>query len=378
MVRFEMRVGTKQEAETLFSYPNDGHEQESLEATVLHYMRDSLQREAAGVGNVSVTDATVGFLVVFEHSDAAIGKQIVTRYESFFSLGLKGFSQSKSFQKTGKWSARWKFFLPLGLPLEFGAAVEIMDFPPISLIKKQDYLNSKTTSRWWELLQLNGVPQKKLARFSCIVDIVPVAAPANDGKTLDSSGIYGGPFDDYSLGLLELFSDRSNTTNRRPLMALGLPIRKWIQRLWGQTLGILNVGTLALPSGETAPVIASNHPSFFFYAASAYDGQPNADAKNLAAGLAVMKQDIVAAAWHAELGANPEVDPFAALAASTAKWASREPELIDLVHRQAGIPKPLVPMVAIETVRTMQPSPETLAELERQFHYESNARAESD
>ena len=26
-----------------------------------------------------------------------------------------------------------------------------MDFPPLSLIKKQDYLNSKTTNRWWEL-----------------------------------------------------------------------------------------------------------------------------------------------------------------------------------------------------------------------------------
>lgn len=376
MARFEIRIGTKQEAKMLLSYPNDGHEQETLEATALHYMRDSLQRESAGIGNVSVIDAPAGFLVIFEHLDAAIGKQIITRYENFFSLGLRGFSQSELFQKTGKWSAKWKFLLPLGLPLEFGAAVEIMDFPPISLIKKQDYLNSKTTNRWWELLQENEVPQKDLARFSCIVDIVPVAAPANDGKALDSSGIYDGPFDDYSLGLLELFSDRSNTTNRRPLMALGLPIRKWIQRLWGQALGILDVGVLVLPSGETAPVIASNHPSFFFYAASAYDGQPNADAKNLAAGLAVMKQDIVAAAWHAELGSNPEVDPFAALAASKAKWAAREPELIELVHRQAGIPKPIVPMVAIETVRSLQPSPETLAELERQFHYESYARGE--
>lgn len=376
MARFEIRIGTKQEAEMLFSYPNDSHEQETLEATALHYMRDSLQRESAGIGNVSVIDAPAGFLVIFEHLDAAIGKQIITRYENFFSLGLRGFSQSELFQKTEKWSAKWKFLLPLGLPLEFGAAVEIMDFPPISLIKKQDYLNSKTTNRWWELLQANEVLQKDLARFSCIVDIVPVAAPANDGKALDSSGIYDGPFDDYSLGLLELFSDRSNTTNRRPLMALGLPIRKWIQRLWGQALGILDVGVLVLPSGETAPVIASNHPSFFFYAASAYDGQPNADAKNLAAGLAVMKQDIVAAAWHAELGSNPEVDPFAALAASKAKWAAREPELIELVHRQAGIPKPIVPMVAIETVRSLQPSPETLAELERQFHYESYARGE--
>lgn len=378
MANFTIRIGARQETETLFSYPNDGHEHDTLEATVAHYMQDSLRREAAGISNVSASNSPAGFVVAFEHPDNEVGKRTVSRYEKFFSLGLRGFAQSKDFQQTGKWSDKWKFLLPLGLPLEFGTAVEIMDFPPVSLIKKQDYLNSKTTNRWWELLQLNGVLQQDLARFSCIVDIVPVAAPANDGKALDSSGIYEGPFDDYSLGLLELFSDKSNTNTRRPLMALGLPIRKWIQRLWGQALEILDVGTLALPSGESAPVIASNHPSFFFYAASAYNGQPDADAKNLAAGLAVMKQDIVAAAWHAELGSNPSVDPLISLATSKAKWANLEPELIELVHRQAGIPKPMVPMFTIEALREMQPTTDSLAELERQFHYERDARAEDE
>jgi len=312
--------------------------------------------------------------VSFEHPDAAAGDLIAARYEGFFTLGLEGFALCGDFQKTGKWSAKWKFLLPLGLPLEVGNAVEIMDFPPLSLIKKQDYLNSKTTNRWWELLQLNGVAPVDLARYSCIVDIVPVAAPASDGKALDLSGIYEGPFDDYSLALLELFSDRSNSNRRRPLMALGAPIRKWIQRLWSQSLGILDVSTLKLPSGEAAPVIASNHPSFFFYAASAYDEQPDADAKNLAAGLEVMKQDIVAAAWHAELGTRPDTDPAQALAASKAKWATRDAELIELVHKQAGIPKVLEPMVLIEKARAFRPSAAELAELEQQFHYGGVAR----
>jgi hypothetical protein len=250
-----------------------------------------------------------------------------------------------------------------------------MDFPPVSLIKKQDYLNSKTTNRWWELLQLNGVAVPELARFSCIVDIVPVAAPANDGKALDVSGIYEGPFDDYSLALLELFSDRSNSTRRRPLMALGLPIHKWIQRLWNQSFGILEVGVVQLPSGESAPVIASNHPSFFFYASSVYDSQPDADARNLAAGLASMKQDIVAAAWHTDLGAMPESDPSVALAAAKAKWAGREPELIEVVRKQAGIPKFFEPLVLTEKIRALQPSAGELAELERRFHEGGRAQA---
>ncbi len=327
MATFSIRIGSKEETALLFSHPNEGHELESIEETAEHYMADSLNREAASITNVSVSAAGTDIIVTFDHPDAAVGKLVVARYLSFFELGLKGADLYREFQKTGKSSPKWRFLLPLGLPLEFGSAVEIMDFPPISLIKKQDYLNSKTTNRWWELLQLNGVGPAELARFSCIVDIVPVAAPANDGKVLDSSGIYDGPFDAYSMKLLELFSDRSNSTRRRPLMALGLPIRKWIQRLWSQPMGILDVGTLKLPSGEEAPVIASNHPSFFFYAASAYDGQPGADAKNLAAGLAVMKQDIIAAAWHAELGANPDIDPIQALIDSKAKWVARDPEL---------------------------------------------------
>lgn len=130
-----------------------------------------------------------------------------------------------------------------------------------------------------------------------------------------------------------------------------------------------------LASGESAPVIASNHPSFFFYASSAYDGQPDANARNLAAGLVVMKQDIVTAAWHAELGAMPESDPSAALAAAKAKWAGIEPELIELVRKQAGIPKVFEPLVLTEKIRALQPSAGELAELERRIHEGGRAQA---
>lgn len=87
-----------------------------------------------------------------------------------------------------------------------------------------------------------------------------------------------------------------------------------------------------------------------------------------------MKQDIVAAAWHAELGTRPDTDPTQALAASKAKWAPREADLIELVHQQAGIPKVLEPMVLIEKARAFRPSAAELAELEQQFHYGVGAR----
>lgn len=87
-----------------------------------------------------------------------------------------------------------------------------------------------------------------------------------------------------------------------------------------------------------------------------------------------MKQDIVAAAWHAELGANPDTNPSVALDAGKATWVGREPELIELVRRQAGIPKPIVSLLTVEDLRTLQPTPSDLAELERQFHYGQHTR----
>lgn len=368
MARTEIKIGSRAKAEILFTYPNDGHEAQSLEETIQHYVSDSLAREAVGPFSIDVQIKNDLVTLLIEHGDANIINAVSERYQNFFQLGETGYGAIQDFQKTGKWSTAWKFLLPLGLPLEYGRAVEIMDFPPLSLIKKQDYLNSKTTNRWWELLAINGVPKEELARYSCIVDIVPVAAPANDGKNLDQSGIYDGPLDSYSVPLLKLFSDQSGTNDRRPLIALGLPIRKWIGRLWGTNLNILDVATIMITDTESASVIASNHPSFFFYAASAYQGTPDADSKNLAAGLAVMKQDIVAAAWHAEVGRNPKADPSVALAQCQNKWANRDAELLDLVRKQAGIPKPLEVEFEIAALLDFAPSTEELQRLEKEFH----------
>lgn len=369
MAKTEIRIGSRAEAEILFTYPNDGHEAQSLDQTIQHYVSDSLARETVGQFAVDVQIASDVVTLIIEHSDSEIINAVSKRYQDFFQLGATGYCAAQEFQKTGKWNVAWKFLLPLGLPLEYGRAVEVMDFPPLSLIKKQDYLNSKTTNRWWELLALNGVPKEELARYSCIVDIVPVAAPANDGKNLDQSGIYDGPFDNYSIPLLKLFSNQSGSSDRRPLIALGLPIRKWIKRLWGENLNILDVATLKITDTESASVIASNHPSFFFYAASAYQGTPDANSKNLAAGLVVMKQDIVAAAWHAEVGRNPQNDPSETLAQCSIKWANRDAELLDLVRKQTGIPKPLEVELEIAALREFEPSTEELQRLEKQFHY---------
>jgi hypothetical protein len=367
MSTFKITIGTKAQATALFSYPNDGHEDLTLQETVLHWLTDSLKREGVGVTKIAVKLSAGNVVLTFNHAKPEVGNAIVTRYQNFLNLGRTGLNVVNAFKQSDKWSDKWKFLLPLGLPMEFANAVEIMDFPPVTLINKQDYLNSKTTNRWWDLLKLNGVPTKELPRYSCIVDIVPVAAPASDGKNLDDSGIYNGPIDDYSMQLLKLFTDKTGSTARRPMIALGRPIRSWISRLWNKNLNVLDVTTLTVDGNETAPILMTNHPSLFFYVASAHDNEPDGEVKNLAAGLTVLKQDIVAASWHAIMGKNPDTDPVQALADSKAKWDGREQELVKLARKHMGKPRKAISKAKAQAIPKVRK--DKLAKLENHFHY---------
>jgi hypothetical protein len=352
----------------LFSYPNAGHDDQSLEQTIEHYFGDSLTRE--GLGNFSIAAGDYGgsYGVRVTVDDVGVAQQIRDRYQAFFDLGSTGLQDSEAFKASGKWDVTWEFLLPLGVAIAFALSVEVMDFPPLTLISNQDYLKSKTTSRWWELLLVNGVKDQEKAKYSCILDIVPVAAPASDGTKLDHSGIYNGPFDTYT-GLLELLAKSQIAGLQRPLMALGMPIRTWILRLWNLAINVGDVGSIGLKSGANCPVMGSNHPSFFYYAVHSQTGA-DAAAKNLAAGLAVMKQDIVAAAWQAAMGADAAADPEGTLAACAKKWADRDEELLKIVKRQGGITAPEPLAFTVDYLQAHLPTPPDLRLLERQFYLE--------
>lgn len=255
--------GSQSTANRLFSYANLGHEADTLESTIKHYLVDSLAREGLPTAAIEIQIAVDSCLARISGLSSGQAAEIQQRYQAFFDGGLRGLADFDAFVAAGKVDKAWQFLLPLGVPLAFARAVEIMDFPPTTLIQKQDYLNSKTTGRWWELLAANSVSEDDLPRYSCILDIVPVAAPASDGGKLDASGIYMGPFDSYGLPQLDNLSKVDSSTARRPLIALGVPIRKWIERVWGVTLGILDVDALEIKPGDNCPVIVSNHPSFF-------------------------------------------------------------------------------------------------------------------
>ncbi|KAL3487988.1 hypothetical protein BJX62DRAFT_240467 [Aspergillus germanicus] len=338
----------------LFRFPNDGHANKSLQETIEHYINASMRREGVAEWHISANITADRCTVAITLDEQGATKPSLLTAKRAYRLRMP-FGRAGPETKRGRFSCRW------------------------------DYLDSKTTRRWWELLALNGVPDEERARYSCILDIVPVAAPARDGEKLRQAGIYNGPFDSYAVPLFELLvvpsSDSSESKPRqypyyRPLIALGLPIRVWMKRVWNLSLGVLDTGTIDLDeSGATCNVIAANHPSFFYYAVRSNTG-PDAEKKNLATGLAEMKQDIVAAAWHAEMGRNPGADPSVALRMSAQKWQGREEDLLDLVKMQAGLASERWTStdVSLAAVMRFMPAAAELEELERQFYYSGNVQ----
>ena len=328
-----IKLGSKQRVIDLFSYPNNCDSvcfrAWTLEQTVEHYLNDSLKRDG-------YTDSKAD---IFIKDDLVLAKipgkdlQVFSKtYEQFLEHGDTALEIARQFNKEGKWRYDWRFLLPLGQSMENNKTLEVMDFPPVSLVlETQDYLVSNTTNRWKQLLTKNGVPEKELDQFSAILDIVPVAATAGDGKKMEESGIYNGVFNKYTKPMLALWTATGDPRKSKPIMALGAPMRKWFFDAFGLKLDLLTVSLLKLDDGRSVPIMGTNHPSFFFYAANKYTSGSDKDEKNYAIGLEVMKQDIVAACWQAEMGMNPSADPNATKNICTGRWLNRDKELCVLV-----------------------------------------------
>jgi hypothetical protein len=332
-----IQLGDKQRVTDLYSFPNNCNSvcnrPWTLEQTVEHYLNDSLRRE--GFADAKAVVGLDGGTYVAKLM-GSVPPGFIQRYEQFLALGDTALAAARAFNATGKWHYDWRFLLPLGLPMLNNRSLEVMDFPPLTLVlETQDYLDSATTRRWTSLLGENGIPKNEYDLYGAILDVVPVAALANDGKRLDDSGIYSGPFDNYGLPMLALWTQSEAGPQSKPVMALGAPMRAWFKRNFNVTLGILDVKQLSLPGGRTASVMGTNHPSYFFYAANMYTTGPDKDEKNFALGMEVMKQDIVAACWQAEMGKAPASDPVNMKSTCTARWTGKDQQLCVLVEMQA-------------------------------------------
>jgi len=312
----QIDLGSTQRVTQLFAYPNNCNvicfRNWTLAQTVEHYLSQSLQRDGYANATVKVTQDNQQVFATLKGVPDNYDQPLIELLNAG-DLAYKGASQLNTDKK---WAYNWSLFLPLGMALENRRSVELLHFPPdYSLTQFQDYLNSKTTDRWGELLTLNGVPADKTPGYQTIIDIAPIAAPATAGS--DLAGVYD-YFKDYQTAMVKQVS-QNLAGQTLPMVAFGAPVRNWIKSQYGQNVAVLGLATISPNPGKNVAVLGANHPSYIWYAADPANHDNNQQQAD-EAGVKVMGQDLSAACWQAGMGGNPKADPQATLSTCTQKW----------------------------------------------------------
>ena len=137
-------LGAEPRVDTLFTVdPNSGAK--ALYQIVEGYFISSLLRD--GFGNLNVAVRKNG--AAYEASVASLdNQQYADKFTKILSAGDIADVAVKAMRASGRWKPDWEFLMPLGMAIVNNKTLEIMDFPPNTLIPKRDYLNSKTTDRF--------------------------------------------------------------------------------------------------------------------------------------------------------------------------------------------------------------------------------------
>jgi hypothetical protein len=304
-------LGDTQLLTTLFSYPNSDNG-ESLEQTIEHYLNQRIERDLIVDGSVDVTVTGDNYTAVISGDSASVDnyKGQITTFLDNGTLAAKAVTELKA---AGKWNdSEWRMFLPLGLSIVNQRSVQLLHFPPDYSLPEQDYLNSKTSKRWEELLELNSVAASDVTLYESILDVAPIAAPASAGSSLSDTYSY---FEPYVLQQLPLLLDiDEGKDSALPVVAYGGPVRTWVSDYYGlQDFGVNSYNTIKVTDTVDAPILGANHPSYIWYAKD--NGRD--------AAMKVMGQDLVSACWQASMGANPGQQGEVVLQNCTSYWAAK-------------------------------------------------------
>ncbi|TJZ74837.1 hypothetical protein [Chitiniphilus eburneus] len=317
-------LGDTARVTALFSYPNCLNQcptpAPTLTDTVRHWLALSVARDGYPNAEVSVVEEQGQIVARLSGVPANYGQTIT----DFLAAGQIGYTDAQRLQQAGQWHADWHFFLPLGFAMRNNPSVQLLHFPPDTVMTQtQDYLLAATTRRWASLLVSNGVSSSATDPYQTIVDIAPIAAPASAGGSLE--GVYD-DFSDYTVSLLGQWTAGADGV-ARPLVAFGGPARQWLaQQYQLPAIKVLGLTRFSPVAGRTVQAIGANHPSYIWYAADPkqYGGdQKQADA----AGIRVMGQDLTAACWQVAMAAQPLGDPDAALNNCQLRWPATGPQV---------------------------------------------------
>ena len=314
------QLGKAEELTSLYSYPNSEDSGQTLEETLEHYLNQRVRRDLVINGLADVTikaepQKAGDFYNVTISGDC----DHVHKYESliikFLENGKLAIAAMESLKKAGEWNEEeWRLFLPLGLAISNHRSVQLLRNPTDYSLTDQDYLDSKTSQRWEELLKLNDVPCWEVALYESILDIAPIATSFNAGAGSKLDGTYS-YFRNYMMEMLKLLLVKDKQ-KALPMIAYGGPVRHWVKDFFNlpEYLGVNSIATITVDD-VSVPVLGANHPSYIWYAKG--DGRQKA--------FEVMQQDLISACWQAKMGSSKEKSSPDAILMECQKFWTAEP-----------------------------------------------------
>jgi hypothetical protein len=330
-------LGPRDEVAALYSFPNNCAEvcvlptPETLSDTIKKYVRDSLRRDGDAAANIDVSESAGRVIVKLDGPGADDYAKILPKYLEAGRLGLKGARELLKPDRDNDnrilWRFNWRFFLPHGVAMTQHHTVQLLHFPPDTvLLVEQDYLAAATTDRWAELLmaaekkEILPIDKTYTDRFQNIIDIAPIAAPHKDGAKLE--GVYP-HFNDYIKALLELWLQLPEQGESRPLVAFGSPVRNWLKSNYNVDLKVPKFGVVTLGSGLKVNALGANHPSFIWAAVQYEKDNPfTPQDEPLEVAMKIMQQDLVAACWQVKMISSANVtDPKVILSDCEQNWS---------------------------------------------------------
>lgn len=326
-------MGDVERVKALFSYPNNCnticYNDQTLEETVKHYLSNSLERDGYEVENITVT-VKDGKVEIYLPGD------VPTRYSDtindLLDAGDLALSGAHQMLKDGEWKSDWRFFLPLGLAMDQHESVQLLHFPPDYVLEDvQDYLDANTTRRWAELLVANGVLEEDTDKYQTIIDVAPIAAPAKAGRTLNKSYPY---FTDYTKKLINDWTEeKSGAAGSKPMVVYGWPARNWLNDTYGTSLSIMQTDVVTLGDGRDVNVLATNHPSYIWYASNPKNCSENEEEARRR-GLKIMVQDLTAACWQGKMADDSSLDSESTLQECQSHWLANPQMVCEMFQTQ--------------------------------------------
>lgn len=258
------------------------------------------------------------------------------------------------------------FHLPIGMTMVSTRCIQFLHYPPYEARTYSDYLYSNTNRRCEALLRLNGVKADKLVAMERVCDAVPLAASGSNAPVINDMEWHFLPYAQAMLTALTPIDD----TRTAPVIAYGSAAPEWFQRAYPTQVKrppkLLDVIMIALGSNKDVltPVLFANHPADFLMHDKDSDPSPGRGsstppsanrtapvesvshasaqvssgppvlrpARRPVSKATIMKEDLIAARWQAQMAADWHADPKKTLAAAKAHWNERKSEIARAVR----------------------------------------------